>query len=59
MAEMVMTKKVEEELLDLHRGLHFALDHLVNRGDKDEAERVLRQIDVRMSHLLNTAKVTR
>lgn len=50
-------KKVEEELLDLHNGLHMAMENLIRSKNYDEAERILRIIDQRMSSMINEIKV--
>ncbi len=59
MTGMAYTKAVEEELTDLHNGLHQAMDHLINRNDYAEAERIIRLIDARMTNLINQARVAR
>lgn len=43
----------KEELEDLKRGLHVAMENLINQKDYDEAERVLRQLDQRLVSLIN------
>lgn len=59
MTAYAYTKSVEDELTDLHNGLHQAMEQLVNQKDHDEAERILRLIDARMSDLINRAQVLR
>lgn len=59
MAEFAYTQAVEDELQDLHRGLHYAMDQLLNRQDYDESEKTLRIIDQRLSHLINRTTVSR
>lgn len=55
-----MTQKANSEAIDdiqdMHRGLHIAMDHLINRSDTAKAEEVLRQIDLRMSRWINDTK---
>ena len=53
------TKPVEDELTDLHNGLHEVMEQLINRKDYDEAERIIRIIDARMSNLINKTTVVR
>ncbi|MER2536846.1 MAG: hypothetical protein ABTQ31_16965 [Rhizobiaceae bacterium] len=53
------TKAVEDELKDLHNGLHHAMENLINRKDYEEAEKTLRIIDDRMSSLINQARIAR
>lgn len=48
-------QELEDELLDLHKGLHVALDALAS-GDKDRAVEILRQVDQRLSAAINTMK---
>lgn len=59
MTAMVCTKAVKDEIADLHDGLHQAMDHLINRRDYAEAERIIRLIDARMSNLINQARVAK
>lgn len=59
MTQYAYTKPVEDELTDLHNGLHQVMEQLINRKDYDEAERILRIIDARMSNLINRATVVR
>ncbi len=44
---------VISDLKDLHRGLHVAMDSLIKSKDYPEAEVVLRQLDDRLTHLIN------
>jgi hypothetical protein len=44
------------DIKDMHRGLHIAMDHLINRDDPSEAEKILRELDERMSRWLNQTK---
>ena len=37
--------EVINDLEDIHRGLHVAMDHLISSGNYSEAELVLRQVD--------------
>ncbi|MBN9018457.1 MAG: hypothetical protein J0H11_13645 [Rhizobiales bacterium] len=57
MKTLAYTQEVEGELQDIHRGLHIAMDRLIAQRDYDEAETVLRQVDQRMSTLINKSKV--
>lgn len=55
-----MAKKANREAHDavreLRKGLHIAMDNLITRNDKDEAEFVLRQLDARMGDWLDTTE---
>lgn len=56
MTEYRLNRATEQELGNLHGGLHQAMDALIRRNDRDEAERILRQVDQRLSVLINSAK---
>ena len=47
------TIKLSYELTNMHRGLHFAMEALINKKDYSEAERILRQVDTMMSNFIN------
>lgn len=47
------------DLEDIHRGLHVAMECLINARDYSEAELVLRQIDQRMARLINSVRPVR
>jgi hypothetical protein len=47
------TMKPSDELTNLHRGLHFAMEALINKKDYSEAERLLRQVDAIMANCIN------
>jgi hypothetical protein len=53
------TKSAVEDVEDMHRGVHLALEALVNQKDKARAEEILRQLDSRMASWLNTTQVAR
>jgi ATP/maltotriose-dependent transcriptional regulator MalT len=55
--EAQISVEAERQLLNVHRGIHQALDHLVNAKDFETAERLLRQVDQRLVSLLNGALV--
>lgn len=44
---------------DMHRGLHLAMAALLTNRDKDEAERILRQLDAVMAGFLNEVRISR
>jgi len=50
----VANKKVEDELLDLQKGIHVTMDNLIKLKNYAEAERVIRTVDARMTILINT-----
>ena len=50
----IATLEVIEDLQDLHNGLQLAMDKLIRDKDYTEAEVILRQVDARMSQLINT-----
>ena len=45
-----------DDIKDMHRGLHIAMDHLITRNDPSEAEKILRELDQRMLLWLNQTK---
>jgi hypothetical protein len=49
--------EAERQLLDVHRGIHRALDQMVNAKDFQTAELLLRDVDQRLVSLLNGATV--
>ena len=51
------TRPVIDELQTLRRGLHISMDHLINRRDFPEAERVLREVDVLLDRLIRDTKL--
>lgn len=57
MSKYGYTKPVGDELSDLHQGLHVAMDQFINERNYEEAGRIIRIIDQRMSDLINRAKV--
>lgn len=57
MGNRLATKQVMDDLDTLKRGLHIAMDHLINRNDKSEAERVLREVDSRLVSLIASTKL--
>lgn len=59
MTTYAYTKSVEDELKDLHNGVHLVMEQLINQKNYDEAERILRLLDFRMTDLINQAKVVR
>jgi hypothetical protein len=42
-----------EEIAHLHHGLHLAMEALIRQRDYDEAERVLRIVDVELARVLD------
>jgi hypothetical protein len=57
--QVEINREAENQLLDLHRGIHVAMEHLIKEKEYDKAELVLHEVDHRLAHLLNTAKVHR
>lgn len=58
MAEIISTE-VEDALVDLKRGLHLAMTALIQEEDAEGAESYLRQVDQRLTSLINRVKVIR
>ena len=52
-----ISKSAESDLQEIHRGLHLAMQKLINDKDAGGAEVILRQLDVRLANFLNNAKV--
>ncbi len=52
-------KETEDELLDIYNGLHIAMENLIRQRNYEEAERVIRIVDAKMSNLINSIKVVR
>jgi hypothetical protein len=52
----VASKKVEDALLDLHKGLHLTMEKLIKQKNYAEAERNIRIVDANMSMLINRLK---
>ena len=50
---MRLITKPSDELTQMHRGLHFAMEALINKKDYGEAERLLRQVDGMMAKCIN------
>jgi len=55
----IINQEAEEIILDLHQGLHAAMDALIENKDYDEAEVILRQMDDRFRTFINDAKTAR
>lgn len=53
------TVEVLDEIKDLHNGLKMAMDNLIRSKNYSEAERILRQVDLRMTNLINSTKPSR
>lgn len=58
-----MKKVANREAIDgvqkLHRGLHMAMDELINRKDYETAREILLQIDYEMVEWIKETKVQR
>ncbi|UDL87301.1 hypothetical protein LGH82_19120 [Mesorhizobium sp. PAMC28654] len=55
----VATKELKDQIDDLHRGLHFTLEALVNQKDYRRSEELLREMDFYLTRMVNETKVTR
>lgn len=53
------TREVIDDIKDIHRGVHVAMDNLITAKNYKEAEIVLRQIDARMTELINSTREVR
>ena len=58
MSELASTEVIND-LVDIHRGLHVAMEHLISSRNYSEAERVLRQVDQRMARVINSVRPLR
>lgn len=59
MEKMLANQAVKDDLEDIKRGLHVAMEQLINRQDYREAEEVLRQVDIRLVALINALQTDR
>jgi hypothetical protein len=57
-AILAVTKDVQDELFDLLNGLKVARDKM-ERGDWREGKEIMEQVGVRLSNLINGARVVR
>ncbi|MFW2543842.1 hypothetical protein ACN2XU_14460 [Primorskyibacter sp. 2E107] len=55
----VASKEAVDAVKDMHRGLHIAMDHLLNRKDSAKAEEVLRELDFHMANWINQTTVAK
>jgi hypothetical protein len=55
----VANKQLKDELDDLHRGLHLAMDALINQKDYERTEQLLREMDHYLSNIVTETKVAR
>lgn len=53
---LTANEELESRLIDLRRGLHRAMDELINRGDQAETEVILRQLDQHLTITINQIK---
>lgn len=54
----IVNREAADTIIDLHNGLHIAMDALIRNRDYDQAELVLRQMDERLSRLRREMKTT-
>ena len=57
--EKVANKEAVDAVKDMHRGLHIAMDHLLNRNDPAKGEQVLHELDSHMTNWINQTKVAK
>ena len=57
MQQYYSSKDLEGKLIDIHNGLHIAMDNLINKKNYKETEVILRQIDEVLSRTINQNKV--
>ncbi len=55
----VATKALKDQIDDIHRGLHIAMDALINKKDYRRTEEVLREVDHYLSIIVSETKVAR
>jgi hypothetical protein len=53
MSEVKANKDTIDDLNDIHQGLHVAMDAVFNENDLTKLKLTLRQIDERMTSLIN------
>jgi hypothetical protein len=59
MTDYRANQELEDALKDIHKGLHVAMTAFIRDRDLDEAELVMRQLDSRLSQVINATKVIR
>ena len=55
----VANREARDGIEQMHRGIHMALEALVNRNDPETAIEILRQIDVAMVDWIDATRVFR
>ena len=55
----IATVEAVEDLQDIHRGLHAAMDALIRSKDAKKTEEILHQIDQRMTSWIKQTKVAK
>jgi hypothetical protein len=51
------TEQVREELVDLRRGLHIAMDEMARRDNQNRAREILLGIDARMLAMIRALQI--
>jgi hypothetical protein len=57
MSDYEGNKAVADKLLDLHKGLHVAMDALIKKQDYEKTQLVLHQMDEQFTRLINLVKI--
>lgn len=58
MAHYSATKDVVDELLEIHGRVHLVLENLLLLRNYDEAERMIRHVDLHMAKLIHDTAIT-
>lgn len=57
MADYFSNADLEKKIKDIHRGVHMAMDQLINRKDYKRSEELLRQVDEELARVLRRNQV--
>ncbi len=57
--DLTSNQQLKNMLIDLHKGIHVALDAHIKAKNAAETELVLRQVDERLASLINNLKIVR
>ena len=50
--------EAERTLINIHGGIHQAMDALYRQEDSDKAMQILRQVDAELARLINRARIS-
>lgn len=57
--EKVANEEAVDAVMDMQRGLHIAMDHLIIHKKSTKAAEVLHELDSRMSNWIHSTKIVR